>query len=485
MKSRVRLLASLSALLIPAAVFSQDPASPGAEKEKTVQIKLYPMPEPRPALKYQLLPPFLERRPGNAAVLWNRLPAENSLFLVDLYKEGGPWEKTEKWMEIPIGDPREKQLRPAAPLLAEWSGLYRDMARAAQFESCDWQLPVREGKVISMLIPEVQEMRTWGRLLAAKAHLEIVEGNYDEAVKTIQTGLALARHVAQSPTLIAALVGTSIAGQMLKQVEQCIQQPDAPNLYWALSALPRPLINYRISYEMEANLLYLQWPELQGLDKKRLSADEWRELLTRYIHQAEEITNPEPEQVVSMESIIALRIVQGYPRAKQYLVDRGRSPADVEAMPVAQVIMLYTVGLHEDLSNDQFKWLFLPYAASKAGLDRSDKELYRSRRQEILPFSALISAMGAAKEAETRSQWMLVPLETCEALRIYAAAHNGQLPDHLSDIREVPVPVNPYDDKPLEYHRDGNHAVLQAERGPINKQDWPWRYEITMLPKAK
>ena len=94
----------------------------------------------------------------------------------------------------------------------------------------------------------------------------------------------------------------------------------------------------------------------------------------------------------------------------------------------------------------------------------------------------LLPAVRTTKEAEIRTQWTLVHLRTCEALRIYAAAHDGQLPDRLSDIREVPIPVNPYDDQPLKYHRDGNRAILEAEHGPIAM---PWRYEITMGPKAK
>jgi hypothetical protein len=484
MKVRISLFATLSVLLIPTAVLAQAPASGGAEKEKSIQIKLFPMAEPRPALKYQLLPRFLQRRSGNAAVFWNGLTAEQRAFLDELDKKDGPWQKTEKWMAIPIGDPREKQLRPSGPLLAEWSGLYRDMVRAAQFESCDWELPVRDGNVISMSINGTSEMRTWGRLLAAKAHFEIAEGKYDQAMTTIQTGLALARHVGQGPILIFPLIGTSIAGGILKQVEQWIQQPDAPNLYWALSTLRRPLVDYRMGCEAEANLLYLQWPELQGLDKKRLSADDWRELLYKYIQETVRMGS-ELDGVFSNESPIALRIMQSYPRAKQYLIERGRSPSEVEAMPVAQVIMLYSVGLYDDLNDDQFKWMFLPYAASEAGLNRYDVEQYRGRRKEILPFSKLMSGGLAVKESEARSQWMLVLLETCEALRIYAAAHNGQLPDRLDDIHEVPVPANPYDGKPLQYHRNGNHAILQGEHGPVYTGDWTWRYEITMLPKAK
>jgi hypothetical protein len=76
----------LSAVLGPA-VFGQVAAAtagnPSEEEKKTVQIVLYPAPEPRPALKYQLLPPFLERRPGNAAVWWNGIPAEKEALFAE------------------------------------------------------------------------------------------------------------------------------------------------------------------------------------------------------------------------------------------------------------------------------------------------------------------------------------------------------------------------------------------------------------------
>ena len=150
---------------------------------------------------------------------------------------------------------------------------------------------------------------------------------------------------------------------------------------------------------------------------------------------------------------------------------------------MAQAVLLYSVAFYEELSDDQFKWMFLPYAEGKAGRDRSERNLKDACRREIIPLAgSLVPASTATKEAETRTQWTLVPLRTCEALRIYAAAHDGQLPDRLSDISEVPIPLNPYDDKPFQYHRQGNRAVLEAEHGPTAT---PWRYEITMVPKAK
>jgi hypothetical protein len=73
-------------------------------------------------------------------------------------------------------------------------------------------------------------------------------------------------------------------------------------------------------------------------------------------------------------------------------------------------------------------------------------------------------------------------LRVLEALRMYAAAH-GKLPDKLSEITEVPVPVNPFDGKPLTYRRDGDKAELGCEvEGPRNQ---PWRLEITLVGKGK
>ena len=39
-----------------------------------------------------------------------------------------------------------------------------------------------------------------------------------------------------------------------------------------------------------------------------------------------------------------------------------------------------------------------------------------------------------------------------------------------------------YDGESFIYHREGNKAVLTAEKGPTN---WYRRYEITLMPKTK
>ena len=57
----------------------------GADKEPEVtRMTVYPAAEPRPALKYKLLPEFMEKRSGNAAVVYNGIWAEESRLVTAL-----------------------------------------------------------------------------------------------------------------------------------------------------------------------------------------------------------------------------------------------------------------------------------------------------------------------------------------------------------------------------------------------------------------
>ena len=74
----------------------------------------------------------------------------------------------------------------------------------------------------------------------------------------------------------------------------------------------------------------------------------------------------------------------------------------VEAMPVAQVCLLYTVQTYEELRDDIFKWFYVPYPKSHEGVQQAERQLYRSIREgrEILPVAQiLLPAVSAARTA--------------------------------------------------------------------------------------
>ncbi|HEV3415675.1 MAG TPA: hypothetical protein VG056_02635, partial [Pirellulales bacterium] len=263
-----------------------------------------------------------------------------------------------------------------------------------------------------------------------------------------------------------------------------IQQPDAPNLYWALASLPRPLIDFRPGYDAEFAEIYLSYPELRDLDKKDLTPDEWRRLLQKTVGRLSvfmALGGGSGQPDFPLEALASM--LEGYPRAKQFLIAQGRSAAEVEAMSAAQVILIYTMQTYDELRDDTFKWFSLPYTEARQGMERADKKLKESiaNGREIIPFATLLlPAVFNVKNAETRSIQKIAALEVIEALRLYAAGHDGKLPETLQDIAEVPIPLDPYRGEPFIYVRNGDSARLES---PFPNHD-PLRYEIQLAPEG-
>jgi hypothetical protein len=367
--------------------------------------------------------------------------------------------------------------------------IFMTLERAARCETCDWDLPIREEEFISMLLPELQESRTFGRLLGAKARLQIAEGQYDEAVRTLQTGYALGRHMGQGPTIINGVVGIAICGIMSHQVQDLIQQPGAPNLYWALSNLPRPLVDMRPGFEAEMYLLYLSHPELRDLEHKDYPPQYWQQLLDKMVERWQLWRAGRTYSQLDRLASTAM-VLRGYPMAKRALNAWGRKPGEVEAMPVAQVVMLYTMRTYDELRDDLFKWFSLPPWEAQAGLGKAEENLKKAigEGREVLPIGALLlPAVRSASVAGARNDREIAVLRIFEALRLYGAAHDGRLPDKLSDVAEAPIPSDPVTGKEFLYKKVGDTAVLDAQTLPgYSPQVFHWLpYEIKFAAKGK
>jgi hypothetical protein len=422
-------------------------------EEKVLRITVHPAAEPRPALKYQLMPEFLDRLPGNAAVHYGKVSAEQISFFGDRELQ----EKIAKWGRMPLEELPRDEVRKAV----RSESIMGSLRRASRSAYCDWQLPLREGNFFAMLIPEVQQLRMFARLLTAKARLHIAEGQFDEAVETLQIGYALGRHAAEGETLVHALVGIAISGVMSRQVQDLMQQPDAPNLYWALTMLPRPLISLRKAVEAEMHAVHLSFLELRDPDDATRSPEYWRDSLHRFWRESAGLMGG---RMAGRPEVLAALAIKGYPVAKRALIRQGLSAEAVEAMPVSQVVLLYTMQTYEELRDDIFKWFYVPYWEGREGADEAEQQLMRSQRElrEIIPVgSMLLPAVGAAQSAVARTDREIAVLRTIEALRMYAAANEGKLPETLGDLT-VPVPIDAVTGKPFEYQlRDGT-AVIEG-----------------------
>jgi len=496
-------VASQTVCVLRVAAAEEDPYPP-------VKVVLHPAPEPRPALKYRLFPDILDRKPGNAAVEYGKVKAEQQGFFGDTKL----WDNINtKWMTAPLAELRREEVRKQ---FTQGTFFYY-LDRGARCQYCDWQFPIGERgqDMWTILLPEVQEMRAFARLLAVQARIQTANRKYDDAVNTFQTGYALSKHVGEAPFLVGSLVGIACSSMMSDQVREFIQQPDAPNLYWALTNVPRPLVDMRPAFETEMESVYLSYPELRNLTHKQRPPYYWQHLVDPELRDLErnEPTPQEWQQLMEKTVDRLYRLWQfdggsrewrsrdlfrlavlgltlrNYPEAKRFLIARGQTAAEVEAMPVPKAVLLYTLALYDEVRDEMFKWYNLPYWEARPGLVSADKRLKEvaGQKREIIPLaSILLPAIGAVNNARARHEREFAVLRVFEALRLYGATQN-RLPERLSDIAEVPIPVDPVTGNPFVYRRSGDTARLEA---PVPAGEWPgrfgtWRYDITFVPKGK
>jgi len=174
-----------------------------------------------------------------------------------------------------------------------------------------------------------------------------------------------------------------------------------------------------------------------------------------------------------------------YPKGKEALIAAGRRREEVEAMPVPQVFLLYTMNEFLRMRDDVFKWMVLPFAEGHQGLAQANRELKRRMEQGAslnILLQLLLPAVEKVYIANLRSDRRFAVLRAVEAVRLYAANHDGQLPKSWEDITEVPVPLDPATNKPFEYSVKDNFVTIFAPNAPgAPASSSAFLYELTFV----
>ena len=474
-----RSLLSLAAVALAVSPLAAQTSQPG----EPIRLALHPAAPPVPALKYRLLPDRAEQVPGNAATFYYRaaaLLADNSGLVQD-----GNWSVWRDMppQELPLGEIREK-LSALAPVLQE-------MDEAAQRRQCDWQLSDRpEG--VELVAPELQAFRSLANVLAVRVRYETARGNLPEAVQGLRSGYALARNLNEGPTFIAVLVGVAIKTIMDAQLEALLQQPGAPNFYWALTVLPQPYFDPELAIHEEGTLMDRTWPWVKHLDDGPMTPQQ---------------VQAAREQMAKVRKLFGLRPLTGqeavldalsktwtYVEARHGLRRDGYTTEQLDAMPAFQVVTLYTVRRYHQAWQDWVVWFRVPnylrnegrrepgYQAAFTKLAEADKRLGRVFLQGF--GGGIAPAVDGIYRAIGRSERRCAALRCVEALRLYAAGHDGRLPGKLADITEVPVPPDPRTGRPFDYEMTGTGARLSAPLLPGEKPapGYTLVYDLTVQP---
>lgn len=455
---------------------------PAQEPQEAKKFIVSPQAVPSPALRYLLLPPLKDLKTGNAVQDYYRCFAPDSIYHLRQPKFG---ESLYAWLQLPFDQAARKGLPPSqqqqrkknkddeeevTPATREELGFFRqwlffdEIDLAARRTHAEWDYLERmKEQGMGLLLPDLQGIREIGNIVLIRARLAIMDGDYEKALYHLQTGMAMGSHLNQANILICSLTGIAIAKSMLKTVEEFIQTPNAPNLYWALTDLPHPLLDLRQAYAGDRLAIDYLLGDPRQLEQRIFTNDEIQKLVEKKLKPLIRISGGDTSNDFS------LLILKEYPRAKAWLLEKGRSPADLEKMTATQAVLLYAQARFQVLADDYSKLLHLPLTerlAHTKAFQLKIKELAVQKDASYFVGAYFFTNYPNVWIAMSQADRDVALLRCVELLRNYAAGHNRQLPSSWDDVKDLPIPIDPITGKRFGYKLDGDHAVITAETIP-------------------
>ncbi len=471
---------------IPAMLSCAQENQPADEAPKihteTFDLTLYPKAEPVPALKYKFLPDAFERNSGNAASLY--LKAEGFLEqntarkkLLELEAEAEAKAQAEK---LNIGDlpplsylntpPSKYPIDDVKEYLKHTAFQPPLLERAWLRDRFEMDRQVKDSKnPFAILLPEIQGIRDVARKQSMRCRLAIAENRVSDAIKIIGQQYALARHIGQDDFLVSALVGCAIQGIATADLFYLVQHPDCPNLFWAASRLPKPLIDWEHCLASEYHFIDLQFAKLQQVDTLPRSEAYWQEFIGEFADEMRangvfywsgNEMGDESKSQSDPRIEIQKHVSSNYAAAKEFLVERSIvSPDKIDAYPKAQVFFL-AMKHHFDQARDElFKWTNVPPHQGNQQIEAIEKKNTDRTRPEFTRLSEFLFAGHAVRAAQARSLQRMLLIQAVEDIRLYGAAHDGKLPESLADL-PYPLPDDPASGQPLIYVKKGDAATF-------------------------
>jgi hypothetical protein len=211
-------------LLLPLVVCASDKAASQKPQDATKRLTFPAAGQAAGTAGAQLLPAPQEMIDADAFPLVRKA--------VQSLPKGLDWGKIRVWRQTPLKElPREE----IESLLRQTDATLQWLEQAGRYRRCDWPLNSEDEPPV-----ELNACRNLALLVAVKAHSQLARGDCVSSARTFGTGLALAKHLGEGPTLIHLLVGVAVGAVVCDEIELYMQQPGAPSLAVALRAIPVP-----------------------------------------------------------------------------------------------------------------------------------------------------------------------------------------------------------------------------------------------------
>jgi hypothetical protein len=426
--------------------------------ETLIRLTVQPMAGPKPAMRYQLLPELNELNPGNPIEGYLRcFPEQGSFFS---YKEA--CERREKLQSIPLTEVLERELQFGPSAL-------READRAARLDKPDWQILLQlKTDGIGLLLPDLQQLRSVANGLKVRFRAEAAQHRFDDGLGTAKTLFAMARHLGEHPTLIGDLVGIAITYAAIGPLEEMLEQPGCPNLYWALTNLPNPLVSLEKGMAGERVNIAGEFRDLN--DSVPMNPDQLKKLVAHIDYALErKNTHAWLDERIKDDGRVSA--------ARRRLVEGGLPEERLLRFPPEQLILLDEMREFEVRRDELMKLMNLPNWQIQAlgGL------AYKRTKEPALFADAFVPALDRVHNNQVRLEQRIALLRHVEALRLYAAEHDGRLPEKLADVT-VPLPPDPFTGKSFNYQVDGTTAHIRGTPPPGEEKTpgFNVHYEVTI-----
>jgi hypothetical protein len=213
---------------------------------RDVRLVLHPLKTSAEAADCSLLPPAAVLTDGDAAALYFQA--------VETLPSDADFDRIVRWLAVPIEQLPLPEVRGVLELYRE---SLMGVTQAARCRECKWPQPTLDAAPA-----DSAAYRRLGYAVWLHARYETACGDYEGAIRAMQTGSAMARHLTQAPTLAQFLVGVWLAGLLCEEVEVFVQADGAPSLQTALMALPHPFADAERAIETDANTASSKWAGL-------------------------------------------------------------------------------------------------------------------------------------------------------------------------------------------------------------------------------
>jgi hypothetical protein len=274
-----------------------------------------------------------------------------------------------------------------------------------------------------------------------------------------------------------------------------VQQPQAPNLYWALADLPRPFLDIRKPLEGERLGVLGSFPVMAevalDLNAGALPPEKSKELADALFGNRGTFSQFFGIKGPKLWAFGAL-IQAKHEAAKRALVAAGRPRAKVDEMPPIQVALLHCYLEYDQLFAEMTRWQTFPYWEAQKGMEEAERLTRQAKAKwgqlvlgdsPAIPLAPLVlPAIQKVMAARVQLDRRFAALRCVEAIRLHAPAHGARLPATLAAIKEVPIPIDPGTGKEFTYHVTGDTATLSGPPLPNetpNPQTTP-SYELRL-----